>query len=416
MNPGSPAQHPRLRPLDIRPHAQNGHPYLLLRDPLQLTDSALLVPQPLAAVLAYCDGETDAAGIAHAFHAEYGFPVGLDLVHKLLAALDQAYFLDNARAAAALEQARADFRAAPARPPRSAGASYPADPDDLHASLEAYRQQARGATPLAPLTPTPRFGLLSPHIDYPRGGTVYAEVWERAAAAVQDADLVILFGTDHYGSDPFTLTRQSYATPYGVLPTATAIVDQLAAVVDAAHGPGAAFAGELRHIAEHSLELVAVWLHHLRDRRPVEVVPILVGGFHRFYLNGGAPHHDPLIDQVIATLREATVGRKVVAVASGDLAHVGPAFSQPPLDERTRAVVQAADQTLIQHMAAGDATAFYQAIHRIQDRHNVCGVAPIYLTLRYLGEVEGTPAGYLACPADEQNTSAVTIGGMVFQG
>lgn len=407
------AARPKLRQVDIRPHEQNGRQYYLLRDPLQLSDNLLLVPQAMGAILAFCDGQHTTKGIADSFHATYGFPIGIDMVEKLVRALDEAFLLDNERSADALEEARRHFRAAPFRPLSVAGGTYPADPELLHATLERYRHQAaNGAGPLSPLAPTPIFGLLSPHIDYPRGGVVYAQVWERAAQAVQDADLVIIFGTDHYGSDPFTLTRQNYATPYGALPTATTIVDDLAATI----GEDAAFAGELRHRAEHSLELVAVWLHHLRARRPVEIVPILVGGFHRFYHNGAHPDRDPLIEQVLDQLRQSTEGRKTVVVASGDLAHVGVAFGQEPLSDGTLATVHAADRELLNHMTAGDATNFYRSVHAIQDAHNVCGVAPIYLTMRLLGATEGTPAGYATCPADSDNTSVVTVGGVIWQG
>ena len=133
-----------------------------------------------------------------------------------------------------------------------------------------------------------RQGLLSPHIDYARGGEVYAQVWKRAAQAARDAELVILLGTDHYGADLLTLTRQNYATPYGVLPTDAALVDRLATAI----GAEAAFAGELRHRGEHSLELVAVWLHHMRGGQPVPVAPILTGSFHPFMLNGATPAND----------------------------------------------------------------------------------------------------------------------------
>lgn len=255
MTPKQRAFHPKLRPVDIRPHTQNGQHYYLLRDPLQLSDNMLLIPQPLAALLAFCDGSYTTKGMAQAFHAHFGFPIGVDLAEQLVKALDEACLLENERSAAALREAREQFRAAPFRPPSVAGGSYPADPEMLHATLEYYRRQAaNGDAPLSPLTPTPVFGLLSPHIDYPRGGIVYAQVWERAALAVQEADLVIIFATDHYGSDPFTLTYQNYATPYGVLPTAKEIVAQLVDVI----GEEAAFAGELRHRGEHSLELVAV--------------------------------------------------------------------------------------------------------------------------------------------------------------
>ena len=42
-------------------------------------------------------------------------------------------------------------------------------------------------------------GLICPHIDYGRGGPVYAEAWKRAADAVQEADLVVMLGPTTLG-------------------------------------------------------------------------------------------------------------------------------------------------------------------------------------------------------------------------
>lgn len=413
----SQTQNPKLRALDIRRHTQNGREYIMLRDPLQLSDKLLLVPQPLAAVLAFCDGQYSANGMAQAFQAHYGFQIGADTVEQLLLALDEAYLLDNPRAEAAYEEARQVYRAARCRPPLLAGQSYPDDADELHAMLEAYLAEAtppRPAQPIPSLTPAHSFGLLSPHIDYARGGHVYAQVWQQAAPTLADADLAIIFGTDHYGTDTFTLTRQHYATPYGVLPTAFDIVDRLAETI----GPSAAFAGELRHRGEHSLELVAVWLHHMRRRsgitKPIEIVPILCGGLYPHIYGESDPAQDALLNRVVATLRQETAGRRVVVIASGDLAHVGSAFGQEPLDATRRAAVLAEDEKLLAHLSRGNATGFFEAIRAVRDGNNVCGVTPIYLTLQMLGDVVGIPAGYDVCPADDTNTSVVTVGGMVF--
>lgn len=400
---------PKLRSLDIRPYQHQGRQYLLLRDPTQLSSRTLLIPQPLALLLAFCDGTRDAGGLAAAFHENYDAIVPVALVEELLTTLDEALMLESERTAQARLAALAAYRSAPFRPPTLAGLSYPADEKALWRLLQDYLEGTNGVEP-RPVDWSRPVGLLSPHIDYPRGGPVYAQVWKRAAQAVREADLVVLFGTDHYGADPFTLTRQNYATPYGSLPTARWLVDALAAVI----GEEAAFAGELRHRGEHSLELVAIWLHHLRAGQPVEVAPILVGGLHHYSYNGATPAQDTRFEQVVATIRARTQGRRVLVVASGDLAHVGPAFGGAPLDLSGKRQVQAADQALIGHLRSGDAERFFGAIQQVRDRYNVCGVTPLYLTLRTLGRVSGEEVAYAICPADEAETSIVTVCGMVF--
>jgi hypothetical protein len=272
-----PTPYARLRALNIRTVHQYGRPYLLLQDSMRLSDKTLLVPQPLAMVLTYCDGRRNAQEMAHAFTQQYRIELSVRWVEELLVALDEAVMLENERADGVRAERLAAYRSAPFRPPALAGLSYPAASSDLWHLLQDYLEGAEQVEP-RPVDWSRNIGLLSPHIDYPRGGAVYAQVWKRATQAAQEADLVVILGTDHYGSDPFTLTRQHYVTPYGLLPTAQGVVDELAQAI----GEGAAFAGELRHLGEHSLELVAVWLHHIRERKPVEVAPILVGGFQLF--------------------------------------------------------------------------------------------------------------------------------------
>lgn len=401
---------PKLRDLDIRPIVHENFPYLLLRDPQRLSDQQLIVPQPLATVLAFFDGHHSIDEVPEVHRHFYGVSVPADLVRKLAETLDAVFMLDNERSAARRAEVLAEYRGAAFRTPALAGAGYPEDAKALWSLLQDYLESSDVAAD--PIDWSQPIGLLSPHIDYARGGRVYAHVWKRAAQAAREAELVILLGVDHYGADLFTLTRQHYATPYGVLPTETAIVDQLVAVL----GEEAAFAGELRHRGEHSLELVAVWLHHLREGRPVPVVPILTGSFQPFMRNGDTPAADPTIGAVLETLRKTTAGRRTLIVASGDLAHVGTAFGGAALDATGRRTLRAGDEELLEAMRRGDATGFFNAIRRVQNRNNVCGVAPIYLTLRLLGQSRGEPAGYAICPADEHNTSVVSVAGMVFQG
>ena len=255
-------------------------------------------------------------------------------------------------------------------------------------------------------------GLVSPHIDYARGGHVYAQVWARASQVIQEADLVVILGSDHFGEDdPLSLTHQNYATPYGVLPTATSIVDKLAKALD----ERIAFNGQLYHKAEHSIEMAAVWLHHMREGKPCEILPILCSSFERFFKGGTSPEEDFLFQRFIDTLRSAIADRSAVVVAAGDLSHVGPTFGGRPLDFMGRARLKAADQELMERMCSGDEKGFYEAIRLIENRNNVCGLPPIYLTLRLLNPAQGEAVSYDLCPADKQGTSVVSICGVLFQ-
>jgi len=410
---------PQLRAVDVRPHRQNGHNYYLLADPQELNEDSLLVPQEFGPLLALCDGsQADAAALSRTLAQRYRLAIDPVTVRQILEALDEACLLENERSAAALARKVADYRRLPARPSSHAGLAYPDEPALLTQLLHDYskapisprgvdhRAGRNGSTQRREVT-----GVFSPHIDYQRGGPVYARTWQAAEEAAQAAELVFLIGTDHYGSDLFTLTQQSYATPYGLLPTATDVVDDLAQAV----GTEAAFAGELRHLREHSLELVAVWLQHARRGRPVAMVPVLVGGLHRFFADPQGPAGDGRIRRFVETMQRHTKRQKTLVVASGDLAHVGPAFGGRPLTHAARTRLAAADDELLDRMIAGDGEGFFQTIRRVEDRNNVCGVTPGYLTLKILGDgVRGERLAYDTCPADEADTSAVTIGGVVF--
>jgi hypothetical protein len=77
--------------------------------------------------------------------------------------------------------------------------------------------------------------------------------------------------------------------------------------------------------------------------------------------------------------------------------------------------VQAADDELIEHICAGDAESFFSAIQRDGDRHNICGLPPIYLALRLLTPVKCETVAYLRCPADAAGTSLVSIAGIILR-
>jgi hypothetical protein len=401
---------PKLRPLDFQPVFHQGQQLWLLRDPLQLSEQQLVVPAVLAQMLLYCDGTHTPHEIHRAFCRQVGEAAPFSVIEEALAQLDDAYLLDNERAAAAKEALLATYRAGPYRAPALADRSYPADPEQLSDLFSRYgRENGAGATPS-----WAGRGLISPHIDYQRGGPVYAQVWRRAETAVRDADLVLIFGTDHNGGlGTVTLTRQPYATPYGVLPAAPALIDAVAEAI----GPERAFAEELHHRDEHSVELSAVWLHHIYRKigmAPRPMLPILCGSFHHFVSNGRHPEEDERLTAVIETLRRETAGKKVLAVASVDLAHVGPTFGDSfIMDQSRRAALRRADERLIEAILAGDAAGFYDQIAGVGDKNRICGFSSIYLMLRYLENESGARVAYEQCAADPEDNSLVSICGLL---
>lgn len=383
---------------------------MLLRDPLQLTDKVVLIPQPLASVLSLCDGtREDARALSLAFALRTGLGIDPATVEYLLNALDEALMLDNDRFARFSQEALAKYREAPFRPPTLAGQVYPQEPDSLRELLDGYLSSVK-------LNREPESvkwrGLISPHIDYPRGGPVYAQVWGRAAKVIKEAELAVILGTNHYGAgEVFALTRQNYATPYGVLPTWHEAVDVLAGAI----GPDVAFAAELCHRGEHSIELAAVWLHHMRGGEPCHIVPILCGSFARFLLGQADLEGEPSLNRFLEALKGLLSGRKAIVVAAADLSHVGPAFGGEPLDLSLSAKLRQADGELIARICEGDARGFFEAIKKVRDENNVCGVSPIYFALRLLEPVRGESVAYDRCPADQDGTSVVSICGVVFK-
>jgi AmmeMemoRadiSam system protein B len=401
---------PKLRQVNISRSHQHGQPVIVLQDPSGISEFTVILPVNILPVLELCDGTRDIATIRAALELRTGLRAGPGYLEKLFAALDNALMIDNERFARACEQAVESFRASPVRAPILAGRVYPADPSLLEQTIKQYLDGLERGVDRERRVESVR-ALVSPHIDYQRGGSVYAGVWQRAAEAARGADVAIILGTNHQaGHRLFTLTKKSYATPWGELPVACDVVDALAQAL----GERQVFEEEFSHRNEHSVESAAVWLHYFARGGKCELVPILCGSFQRFIDGDRQPAEDDEINCFIETLKKATEGRRTLVVAAGDLAHVGPAFGDMhPVDAVGRARLSAADSELISAIVNGDAERVFQMVRTEGDRRRICGLSTIYLALRLLGKTKGELTGYAQCPADQQGTSLVSICGIV---
>lgn len=195
-----------------------------------------------------------------------------------------------------------------------------------------------------------------------------------------------------------------------MLPTPRDIVDQMSENIGVEH----AFRGELYHLNEHSIELAMVWLHHMRDGKKIELVPILCGSIADFLESSNVIEDNPQIEAFVTSLTELVTSRQAILIAAADLAHVGPAFGGFPLGQGGRSKLRLEDERLIDTICRCDARGYYSEIAAQNNKNNVCGFAPIYYTLRALSQATGTAVSYDMCDADEQGTSVVSICGVAF--
>jgi MEMO1 family protein len=258
---------------------------------------------------------------------------------------------------------------------------YPGDPDRLRCYLHDLFTDPRAAGLPGDGKPDGSLsGALVPHIDYARGGLTYTWAFKEIVEK-SDASLFVILATSHYSYHRFTLTRQHFRTPLGVVQTDQAYIDQL----ESYYGPGL-FADPLAHVPEHSIELEVVLLQYLFEgRRPIRIVPLLIGSFGDSIRFNRTPEEALDIDRMVFALRRLHVLRKEpnCYVISGDLAHIGPKFKDPePVSEAQLQHSKSKDLALMNAAEAGDVQGYFEVIEAERDRRRICGFPPTWTFLK----------------------------------
>lgn len=373
---------PALRGIDAFPVHHDGQQMMCIRDPEGVTEAQLLLTPAAFFIACQLDGQNDLAAIQAAFARQFrGQRLPSEQIRQIVAALDEHGLLLTERYTALCRALEEAFYQAEVRPAYLAGKSYPEQPEQLRAFLDAFfvRDDGPGRPPEGRnATGTSARCLVAPHIDFQRGGHAYAHGYGQFAQQPQP-ETVIIFGVAHAAPPvPFLLTRKHFATPFGTLHTDQDIVQRLAAAC--AWEP---YAYEMIHRTEHSIEFQAVMLSYLYGTT-VKIVPILCGLFGPT----GEAEHPAAVDGVARfletcqTLVAAAQGR-ISVIAGADLAHVGRRFGDA--FEINDAIVQhvaARDQEDLQYALRGDAEGFYRSVMQDRNRRRVCGLACIYAALK----------------------------------
>jgi hypothetical protein len=157
---------PKIRNVNIQRTIYQDEPVFLLQDRLKLTEAAIVLPQVLGPLAMLCDGLHTLSEIKAALETQYGLHLPEETIENLLGQFDEALLLEGETFERVKQAAIVEYRAAPFRQPALAGPSYPADPNALRRMLQTYLDEAPKTSTASPASR----GIISPHIDYQRGG------------------------------------------------------------------------------------------------------------------------------------------------------------------------------------------------------------------------------------------------------
>ncbi len=371
--PGSidPSHKPRLPP--TRGGAAHDDGAIVLFDPLRIGQSMQLTPIGFEIVRRF-DGSHTLAEVQSAIEQlSGGQVVSIAALSQLIGALDEASLLDSPRFA--------DRIGGPIRKPSCIGC-YDADPKKMRTQFRNLFTAAGG--PGLPVQNAARpYGklraVLLPHMDYGRGNVTYGWGFKELVEQT-DATVFVIVATSHYSTERFTLTRQHFESPLGLVETDRSYVDRIEKV----YGPGL-FDDPLAHIPEHSIELEVVLLQFLLEkRRPFEIVPLLCGSLGDCVNKRSLPAKKRDIAKMIEALKaaEAACPESVCYLISGDLAHVGPKFgdevrAEGPWLEASRKQ----DEAILAELTRADSTGYFETIAAEGNARRICGLPPTYLAL-----------------------------------
>jgi hypothetical protein len=416
---------PRVRSLELVPLANGQAGMFALRDPYGIAGTVAL-PAGAALLVTLMTGERTLGDLRREFERRMGQSLTLDEVRQIVEQLDTMYFLDNERFAAHEAALVAEYQSLETRPAAHAGEAYRREAPALREQLGGLFtcEEGPGLLP-GEGTSASRFagsdagrlcGIMSPHIDFRRGGAAFAWAYDRVVAE-SDAEVFVILGTAHTPlAGLFSVSSKDFATPLGTARTDREFIAALSRRLKG-RSRERVFEDELPHRHEHSIEFQAVMLQYvLGGRRDYSIVPILVGSFHPFVAGRRYPDESPAVADFVAAL-EATVaacGKQVCYVAGVDMAHIGRQFGDANLvDERRLRAQWTDDQQLLSWACSGDSAGWFEHVSRSGDRHRICGLAPTYTMLAAMRPGRGELLRYDQAVAPD-GTSCVSFASVAF--
>lgn len=383
-------EYPKIRPVEAIPAVIEGKKVIMLRDISSISEKVLFVSPEVFFLISQMNGKNRIIDIQVAFTRNFGTIITSEKIKEILAQLDEALFLESENYNRYLENLKENFRKSRLREAHLAGKSYPQEKE----TLEKYLGNFLNSQEIEKRKNENLAGIISPHIDYERGGKCYAYSYS-ALKDIESPDIFIILGTSHffYGEDVVIFTKKDFQTPFGILENDREFITRIEKKMKKN-----LCKEEFAHKNEHSIELQTVFLKYVLQDKEFKIVPILCSSFQKFIEKGISPKEDPEVALFIETFKETlkeTSLKNIYFIAGADLAHIGLNFGDAqPVNFTVVEETKKKDLQMLKFVEKLDAEGFYRYVLQEKDRRRICGLSPIYFLLNLIEAEEGELLNY----------------------
>ncbi|NOY30528.1 MAG: AmmeMemoRadiSam system protein B [Planctomycetes bacterium] len=279
--------HPQIRPLELVPLSDDREGEYALRDPYSFS-STVALPFEAAMLVTMMDGKRSLKELHQAFHEQFSGTLTLSEIEQVVNQLDTGCFLENDHFEQHKRSVIAEYETLDIRPAAHAGTAYPQEEGAVREQLGEFFtcQEGPGLLP-SEGCPASEYaaeatrrlcGVMSPHIDFHRGGPTFAWAYDRVVTE-STAKVFVILGTAHTPLESlFSVSRKHFDTPLGTVETDRDFIEAFSRRLSLRPTAGETaimFDDEFPHRQEHSIEFQALMLQYiLGGRRDYQIVPI----------------------------------------------------------------------------------------------------------------------------------------------
>ena len=384
---------PELLPVQaIRGALPDGQEIIILRETEGAGSHEVIIAGEVFALLNYFDGKTPVNELKTMLLNE-GMDVSeLKVLDDLTEALDNGLIIKGE----AYRIVESNFRREVDRFARHAGTAYPDNTGMCHRFIQNWYKESKMEVPRAMVAPPDGarlIGLVSPHYDLNGSGPTVATAFRALEADFKkngEADTIVILGASHSPvENGIAITRKNYLLPIGEAPADVELIDAIAKAL-----PVDPYAGEIAFRGEFVCEFQTLFVAWYRLKHPeskIKIVPLLISPLDADSEEDDAPPPNldmkthpsrAIIDSIASAVK--SLGRRVVYIASADLAHVGKRFdTTQALTDDLSFDVEKSDLRALELLRVGNSQGLVHEVFDNGNPYGVCSTAVLY----YLSEL-----------------------------